>query len=131
MSRTHALDDEERWQVLLGELRVGKSIGSACRAAGVSRRAAYAYVESRPERAAEMIEAQTIAVEALEEKMYEAAYSGERWAIERWLEAKGGEQWRRGAERSAAGLGSGGVVMDPSRLLELAVSGVEDDSLPG
>jgi hypothetical protein len=119
----HVLDDEQHWQVLLGEIRTGMQLMTACKAAGVSKRALKEYVSTRPVRLAELSEAQEEAAEAVEEVLYAAAKAGEPWAVKMWLPAMNADRWGKQAENRP---GSGGLVLDPAELHELVAGDVTD-----
>jgi hypothetical protein len=113
----HPLDNPETLQVLLGQLRVGRAFGTACKAVHCTRRSVLGWLERNPEAAAQSVEAELEATETVEEVLYESARAGERWAVEKWLDARAADRWAPVA--AGAARGGGALVLDPGALMEL------------
>lgn len=121
MGREHALQSGETWQTFLGMVRTGKPFGKACRAVGCTRRAVSTFLEGHPDKAAEYLEAELDATEAVEEGLYECALAKERWAVTMWLERRDGDRWAP----SASVEGPGRLVLDPAALRQMALPAAE------
>ena len=112
------LEDAEKWGRYLGELRTGAGRHRAARSVGVTRKAVEAWLSEHPKEAAAAAEAESEALEAVEDRLWEAAVTGEPWAVKMWLERRAPDRW---SERGAGGGGNGvTLVVDPGELLALA-----------
>lgn len=125
----HVLDREDVWQTFLGQIRVGKTFGTACKAVHCAPRAVREYLRTRPERAAEYAEGESEALDRVEEALYSMATSGrELKATLAWLERRDATRWAPGAPAAA-----GGLVLNPADLKALAAQGevtvVEEDGV--
>lgn len=107
----HVMDDPQHWQNFLGLVRTGIPFGLACKAVRVSRQAMDTYLDSRPERAAEYIDAELEATEVIEQVLYEEARARQKWAVTMWLERRDKERWAPSAQE-----GPRRLVLDPASL---------------
>lgn len=118
--RIHYLDDPENWQTFLGLIRTGQPFGLACTAMRVSRQAMNTYLDARPDRAAEYINAELEATEVIEQVLYEEARARQKWAVTMWLERRDKERWAPAAEA-----GPRRLVLDPASLKGMIGTGSE------
>lgn len=116
----HYLDDPQHWQTFLGLVRTGIPFGLACKTLRVSRQAMNTYLDARPERAAEYIDAELEATEVIEQVLYEEAKARQKWAVQMWLERRDRERWAPTAEA-----GPRRLVLDPASLKGMIGMGSE------
>ncbi len=118
--------------MFLGLIRVGRAFSTACKAVNMTRRAVGAYLEAHPLRAAEFLDAERAAVDAIEEVVYEQARAGDFSSQKFWLERRDRERWAPAASSE----GPAKIVLDPAALKGMLGTGsalnedaseVEDD----
>lgn len=90
MPIVHFLDDSDTWEMLLGYLRVGQGRRTACQSIKMSYRALVEYLQARPDREEDILDAEALFVELIEADLVEAAHTHKQpWAISKILARQG------------------------------------------